>query len=371
MKYCVLGAGLMGKAVAYDLLSHKDTELVLLADSNKDNLDTAKSFLNNKRLETKLFDAENKSQIEDLCTRVDAAVGAIHYKFNLSFTEAAIKMGTHFCDLGGNNDIVDAQLKFSSKAKEEKISIIPDCGLAPGLVAVLAKWGIEKFDWAHSVKIRVGGLPVNPKGVLKYERLFSVEGLINEYIEPVRVLRNSRIEAVEPLSEIEELSFPKPFEHMEAFTTSGGTSTLVKTYASRLKNLDYKTIRYPGHGKIMRALYELGFFHGEARKVVSKLFTENIPLCKEDVTLVKVVFEGNSKSHELIIVDYSTKTPPLTSMMRTTAFSAAIISWMQAHEKIKEKGVITQENCVPAELFIEELGKRNIIVQGIKSPMFS
>lgn len=361
----------MGKAVAYDLLQHKDTELVLLADGNKDSLQSAKNFLNDKRVETKLFNAEDPSQVEELFNKVDAAVAAIHYKFNKLFTEVAIKTKTHLCDLGGNNSIVDAQLALNSKAKEKGISIIPDCGLAPGMVSVLTKWGVEKFDWVHTVKIRVGGLPLYPKGILKYERLFSVEGLINEYIEPVRVLRGGVVEIVEPLSEIEELDFPKPFGKMEAFTTSGGTSTLVKTYADRLKNLDYKTIRYPGHGQIMRTIYELGFFHGEARKVTAKLIEEKISLCKEDATLVKVIFEGDKNKHELMIIDYSTQNPSLTSMMRTTAFSAAIISWMQVHGKILKKGVVTQENCIPAELFIEELMKRNINVQGVKTPTFS
>lgn len=357
MKYCVLGAGLMGKAIAFDLLQQESTNKVLLADNNPEELKKAKDFLANNKLETRVFNARNESEIEALFKEVDAAVAAIYYGFNVAFTKLAIKTKTHLCDLGGNNTVVDEQLKLTKEAEAAGISIIPDCGLAPGMVAVLVKWGIEKFDWVNSVKIRVGGLPLNPKNKLKYERLFSVDGLINEYIEPVRLLRNGEIETIEPLAEIEEVGFPAPFQKLEAFTTSGGTSTLIETYKNKLNNLDYKTIRYPGHCNEIKELQMKGLFS-------HKYFAENLPICTDDVTLVKIIFEGNSKKHELTIVDKAK--PPFTSMMRTTAFPAAIISQMQTKGEIKHYGVLPQEQCVPVNLFVNELNKREIIIHGIE-----
>lgn len=365
MKYCVLGSGLMGRAIAYDLLTQNDTEQVVLVDKNVEAL-RATLLQNDSRLQTKTVDVSNVQDVINVLKDADAAVAAIHYAFNPQFTKAAIETKTHLCDLGGNNTIVEEQLKLNDEAKKAGISVIPDCGLAPGMVAVLVKWGIEKFNWAHSVKIRVGGLPQNPINTLKYGRLFSVEGLINEYIEPVKVLRNGKIETIEPLCEIEEIEFPSPFYTLEAFTTSGGVSTLVETYKNKLKNLDYKTIRYPGHCSIVRSMYELGLFAGESRKVTAKLIEKNIPICTEDATLVKIIFEGDSKKHELTIIDKPTKKPDVTSMMRMTAYPAAIISQMQARKKINP-GVQTQENCVPADLFITELEKRNIVVNGLIS----
>ncbi len=372
MKYLVLGAGLMGKAVAYDLLQQKDTTKVILADNNPEELKKAKDFLQRDEvtssLETELFNANNESEIENLFQNVDAAVAAIHYGFNLVFTKIAIKTKTHLCDLGGNNSIVDEQLKLSQEAKAADISIIPDCGLAPGMTSVLVKWGLEKFNWADTVKIRVGGLPQNPKGELKYERLFSVEGLINEYIEPVRILRNGKIEIIEPLIEIEEIEFPnvgagRDQTLLEAFTTSGGTSTLIETYKTRLTNLDYKTIRYPGHCKVIREMYEAEMFFGKKRKDTAKYLEKTIPLGKEDITFVKIIFEGGKdgvtpSQHELIIIDKAK--PPFTSMMRMTAFPAAIISAMQARGQITKAGVHPQERCVESDLFINELKKREI-----------
>ena len=375
MKYLVLGAGLMGKAVAYDLLNQDDTVEVFLADVKPNALEEASSFLDDSRLHTELLNAEKLDQVINIVKDVDAFVAAIHYGYNIAFTKVAIETKTHMCDLGGNNTVVDEQLTMNKMAEKAEISIIPDCGLAPGMVSVLVKWGVEKFDWVDTIKIRVGGLPNKPTGILNYGRLFSVEGLINEYTEPVRVLRDGRIQIIKPLTELETVEFPAPYGVLEAFTTSGGTSTLVETYKNRLKNLDYKTIRYPGHCHALKVLLELGFFSNELIKVNSKnvkprqmtsaMFEKNIPLCDDDVTLVKIIFEGGSKCHELTIIDKATKNPPLTAMMRTTAFPAAIISQMQARGQITKMGVNPQERCVPADKFIEELRKRKININGL------
>ncbi len=375
MKYAVLGAGLMGKAIAWDILNQDDTTEVILTDNSQNKLSEASWLIDNPKLLTELIDATNSDQVEFILKKVDAAVAAIHYGFNVNFSKLAISSKTHMCDLGGNNDIVDEQMKLNAEAEKAGISIIPDCGLAPGMIAVLIKWGLEKFDWVDTVKARVGGLPQNPEGVLKYGRLFSTEGLINEYIEPVRVLRDGELKEIEPLSEIEELEFPEPYGKLEAFTTSGGLSTMVETYKGTLKNLDYKTIRYPGHATAIRAMYELGYFSSETvdtpdgsikpRTLASTLIERTIPLCENDVTLVRIVFEGGGKSHSLTIIDKAIKNPPLTAMMRTTGFPAAIVSQMQARGVIGKSGVMPQEKCVPAGKFIEELKKRAILVDGV------
>ena len=346
----------MGRAIACDLLLQKDTKQIILCDKDTKAIHELPEQ-NDKRLSIKIVDVRDLSQVEDTFKDVDAAIGAIHYGFNIDFTKVAIKTKTHFCDLGGNSTVVDAQLQLDSEAKKAGISIIPDCGLAPGLVSVLVKWGVEKFSWIDTVKICVGGLPVNPQNELKYERLFSLDGLINEYVEPVRVLRNSEIKIVEPLTEIEEVEF-KSFGKLEAFTTSGGVSTLVDTYKGRLRNLDYKTIRYQGHCNAIKALQKDNLFSKE-------YFEKNLPLCTNDVVLVKIIFLGSSIGHELTIIEKAK--PHFTAMMRTTAFPASIISQMQARGQIKEIGVQPQERCVPVDIFISELSKRGIFIQGIQS----
>jgi len=149
----------------------------------------------------------------------------------------------------------------------------------------------------------------------------------------------------------------------------------VESYGDRLKNLDYKTIRYPGHGNIIRSMFEMGFFSskpiitadGEVkpRNITSALIEKYIPLCEDDVTLVKIIFEGGPNSHSLTLIDTGMQNPPLTAMMRTTSFPASIISQMQAKGIITKMGVYPQERCVPTDIFIEELRKRNIMVEGV------
>lgn len=375
MKYAVLGAGLMGKAIAYDFLQQDDTDEVILTDKSRNKLAETTWLLGNDKLKTELVDASKPDEIRYILNKVDAAVAAIHYEFNIEITKIAIETGTHLCDLGGNNQVVDQQMQLHEQAEKAGISVIPDCGLAPGMIAVLIKWGIEKFSWVDTAKVRVGGLPRKPSGILRYGRLFSVEGLINEYTESVRVLRNGKIVEIEPLSEVEEIEFPAPYGKLETFSTSGGLSTMVDTYKGKLKNLDYKTIRYPGHVNAVRALYELGYFSSEQvetadgkirpRSLASALIEKSIPLCEDDVVLVKIIFEGRGKSHSLTIIDTATEKPPLTAMMRTTGFPAAIISQMQARGLINKFGVMPQERCVPANLFIKELKKRKIELKGV------
>src|SRR5207245_3140252 len=133
-----------------------------------------------------------------------------------------VEARTNFCDLGGNNDVVAAELALHGQAEKQGVSIIPDCGLAPGMVAVLVAHGAARFEKLEQIHIRVGGLPQNPKPPLDYQLVFSVEGLINEYIEPARIVRNGLIATVESMTEMEEIEFPAPFGKLEAFQTSGG-----------------------------------------------------------------------------------------------------------------------------------------------------
>src|SRR5205823_13354745 len=140
--------------------------------------------------------------------------------------------------LGGNNAVVDAELALDAQAKAAGVNIIPDCGLAPGMVAVLVAHGAQRFEHLDEVHIRVGGLPQNPKPPLDYQLVFSVEGLINEYIEPARIIGGGKIETVESMTELEDIEFPPPFGKLEAFQPSGGTSTLPDTFLGRVRELD-------------------------------------------------------------------------------------------------------------------------------------
>lgn len=379
MKLVILGAGLMARGAAFDFLKNDQLTALTVADSSDDALRAFRAQFPDPRLTTIRFDAQDSAAVRGLLQDADGVFCSVHYGFNIEFARAAIATKTHMVDLGGNNDVVAAELAMTREAEAAGVTIIPDCGLAPGMVSIFTAWGLNKFPWADTVKIRVGGLPAEPKHPFEYERLFSVEGLINEYVEPPVALRDGRIVVGEPLGEVEDVIFDRPLGQLEAFNTSGGTSTLPTTYAKRVKNLDYKTLRYPGHAKAMQWLLHLGLFSSEpvvidGHPVVPRRLTANrilakVPLGMNDLTVVRVQFEGvengQRRLHQVDIIDRYDATNNLTSMMRTTAFPAAIILQMACDGRIAKRGVLPQEIAVDPEIFIPELKKRGIPVKGV------
>lgn len=379
MKLVILGAGLMARGAAFDFLNNPRVTSLSVADSSDDALCAFRERFPDPRLKTIKLDAKDTAGIRGLLADADGVFCSIHYGFNVEFAKAAIATKTHMVDLGGNNDIVAAELAMSKEAQSAGVTIIPDCGLAPGMVSVLTAWGLNRFAWADTVKIRVGGLPANPAHPFEYERLFSVEGLINEYVEPPVSLKDGRSVVGEPLGEIEEVLFDLPVGRLEAFNTSGGTSTLPQTFAKRVRNLNYKTLRYPGHAKAMQWLLHLDMFSSEPvivdgqpvipRRLTSNRIAARVPLGTHDRTVVRVQFEGNengkNRIHQIDIIDEFDTTNNLTSMMRTTAFPAAIILQMACDGRITRQGVIPQEIAVDPDQFVMELKKRGIPIVGV------
>ena len=374
MKLAVLGCGMMGTAAVYDLTRNNRITNIVAADIDKRKAIELKERFHDDRIEPVVVDVADINDVKRKLAGSKAILGAIHYKYNYELSKAAIELGAHFCDLGGNNSVVDQQIELNDEAKKAGISMIPDCGLAPGMVSIVVSHGAQRFDSIKDIRIRVGGLPQNPRSPLDYKLVFSVEGLINEYVEPARVIRNGRLIEVPSMSETEELSFPAPFEKLEAFITSGGTSTLVKTYLGRVDNLDYKTIRYPGHCEKIKTLIDLGFFSSDKVKIDGRMLSPRavsgailkkaIDYPDKDFVLIQVELTGQSngsiKNLKYRLVDYYDEETGLTAMMRMTAFPAAIISQMQADGRIESRGVIPQELAVPPGSFFEELAKRKI-----------
>ena len=381
MRILLLGAGLMARGAAFDFLKNPAVTSLVVADQSQAALDSFRSRFSDSRVRSVNCDARDVRHVASLMEEADGAFCAVHYGFNLAFAEAAIATRTHMVDLGGNNNVVAAQRALSARALQAGVSIIPDCGLAPGMASILTAWGLRRFEWADTVRIRVGGLPLVPAEPFRYERLFSVEGLINEYVEPPVLLRNGEIVVGNPLGDIETVEFDPPVGTLEAFNTSGGTSTLPETFRSRLRNLDYKTLRYSGHAAAMQWLLNLGLFSsGEVvvdgqevvpRHLIADRIVAHIPLCQRDRTVVRVEFAGSQNGkprfHRLEIIDEYDPGSDLTSMMRMTAFPAAIIAQMQCDGRIGVKGVIPQEIAVDPDEFVRELMSRGVKIDGLSS----
>ncbi len=365
----------MGHGAVFDLVRTDEVEHIIVADINED---AAKELAGEmgEKVSAQKVDAKNRAQLISVFDEVDAVISCVSYTVNELHTEIAIETGTHMCDLGGNLDVVKRQLEMHEKAKDAGVTIIPDCGLAPGMVSVLVRAGIDQLNRTEDVKIRVGGLQQKPHPPLNYSLIFSVEGLINEYVEPCMVLRDGKIDYEEPLVGFEQVNFPEPFGTLEAFNTSGGTSTLPLTYEGKVNNLDYKTIRYPGHGHKMWTLMKLGLMNNDEqdfngvkiapRKVLERLLERNLPKSEKDVTLVRVQIEGwkgtESRVIEYEMIDYFDEKSGLTSMMRTTAFPATVASIMSIKGEVEGSGVLPPERSLPPEKFIEELKQRTLPV---------
>jgi len=374
MRMLVLGGGLMGRAAAWDMCRQPDVGEVTIADVDGERAKEAAEFARCDCVRHTELDVKKKDDMLAAMKEADAVLGAVSYTVNLELSELAIEAGVHFNDMGGNNTVVAEQLRLDERAKAAGVSIIPDTGLAPGMVCPLAMHGVRKMDEAESVRIRVGGLPQKPRPPLNYMLVFSVEGLINEYVEPCVAIRGGKIvENVEPLVDIEEIEFPPPFGTLEAFNTSGGTSTLPHTLLGLVRELDYKTIRYPGHADKMRTILELGLMDSTPvdagglmvppRSVLERVISKNVPKGNEDIVLVRVTVEGrkDGKKRRAVyeMIDYRDEKTGLTAMMRGTALPASIICLMMARGETAP-GATPQELAIDGDRFIEEILARGM-----------
>lgn len=368
-RFLVLGAGMMGRAIAFDLVRSRGKGCVSVIDANKKACDALCEWLD---VDVHNLDAKDKA-IDRHIKSADAVIVALPYGFNLDFTKRAIAGGAHFCDLGGNDDVVSKQLALDAKARKAGVLCIPDCGLAPGMADVLGAHLASGFDTVDELTIRVGGLPQHPIPPLNYQLVFSVGGLINEYKEKCKVLRNGKITLVDPMEEVEGLEF-KGIGKLEAFTTSGGAAWLPEIFKGKIKKLDYKTIRYPGHAVIFRSVLKLGLADEDEivagitpRKVLERQIVKTLSGKDEDLVLVRVTASGKMRGKKTVrnldIIDRYDRKNRMTAMMRTTAYPTSIIAQMMVDGRIPERGVMTPEMCVPGDALIDEMAARKIIVE--------
>ena len=377
MKVLVLGAGRMGYGAVFDLIKNSpDVETVTVADMDASKAKAVANAVDPARVTPREIDIADYEAARDLMRGHDSVISCVNYWYNVALSKAAIEVGANFCDLGGNNYIVDDQLGLDADAKAAGVSVIPDCGLAPGMVSILAMHGARQFDELREIHIRVGGLPQEPQPPLDYQLVFSVEGLINEYIETARVIRDGEVRQVESMTELEDLTFDG-FPPLEAFQTSGGTSTLPESFLGKIRDLDYKTIRYAGHCDKFRTMIKLGLcssdeivadFHKVSpRKVFGRLLEMHLPADQPDYVLVRVDFAGVAagleKRFRYDIVDKLDPRTGLSAMMRTTAFPASIIAQMMARGDVLERGATPQEKAIDPEKFVAELDRRNIKIR--------
>ncbi len=378
MRMLVLGAGLQGSACAYDLLQNPAIGEVRLADRDTTSFPAFLSrYAKDPRLVRVSLDAKDPKAIARALDGVSAVMCALPYYFNLEMTRLAIEAGVPFCDLGGNTEIVFQQKGLDAAARAKGITVVPDCGLAPGMVNILAQLGISRCDKVSRVKIFVGGLPQMPEGPLKYQIVYSLEGVLDYYTTLSWVLRDGRRTQVKALSEREPVKFDAPVGELEAFHTAGGLSTMASRYEGKIPTMEYKTLRYPGHAHIMEAIRDLGLLDLEAIDVKgTKVSPRDVAVAAmgprlrkpegRDLVAMRVTVEGTKNGKPVTstfeMVDRHDEAHGITAMERTTGFSLSITGQLQAEGAISPAGVHTPDECVPGERYMAELAKRGIVI---------
>ena len=375
MRMLVLGAGLQGSACAYDLLQNPEVSQVRLADLRFDHLPEFLKPHSGPRLLPTTLDVRDREAVLAVMRESDAVMSAIPYYLNLSLAECAVEAGVHFCDLGGNTEIVFQQKALADRANAKGVTVIPDCGVAPGMVNILAEHGIRQLDAVESVRIYVGGLPQHPEPPLNYQVVYSLEGVLDYYTTLSWVLRGGERTQVTALSEREPIEFPAPVGTLEAFHTAGGLSTMAFRYEGRIPEMEYKTLRYPGHAEVMETIRELGLLDVEPVDVKGvkvaprdvfvavvgpKLFKPK----GKDLLALRVTVRGTKggkpAERRFDLVDRYDEARGISAMMRTTGYSLSITGQMQVRQQVGPAGVWTPDECIPAEAYIAALRARGI-----------
>lgn len=380
-RYAILGAGMQGPAVAYDLARFGNAERIYLADIDLDRATQKAEWVNQLLQKQIVFpkkvDARDEKQVLDYFSEADVVISAVPWQMNMRLIQLALEAKRSFIDMGNDPEWFWYEFrKRDAEAKEAGIALVPDCGLAPGMVNHLGLYCMEKMDACHEIRLRCGGLPQHPVGPLGYKLVFNMIGVISEYTGEALVLQEGKPTYVPTLEDVEYLEIEE-LGLLEASPTSGGTSTAPYTLAGKVQEYDYKTLRYPGHWDIMRALRDLGFFDedpievGEQR-IIPRQFTATVIPPKidfpEEKDLVVVwVYASGEKSgapYEIIVqyIDYHDDETGFTAMERCTGFSASIIAIGVANGTVP-RGIIPYEQSMSGHVFVREFLKRGFTLR--------
>lgn len=378
--YAILGSGMQGTCAAYDLALHGGAEHLRMGDISLEqaqrSADRINRLVGRNLAEPFHVDALNPNSLRPFLEPATTVLSCVPYWMHPHIAPVAIATHTHMIDLGGETAVGLESLGFHQECVEAGVSIVPDCGLAPGLVNDLGSYMMEHLDETETIRLYCGGLPQNPKPPLNYKLVFNIEGLVAEYDDDSDIIRDGKLQKVETLTEIEPIHIDGVGD-MEAFHTSGGASTMPFTLEGRVKTYEYKTIRFPGHAQIMKVFKDFGFWGKDQVHVKSgaaaplDVFIELMnPRLKDDdspdMIIVRGVGEGlkdgKPKRIQLDILDRQDPKTGFSAMERMTGFSAAIYAAYLADGKAPA-GCLRYESVMPGAYFVQELKRRGIDVR--------
>lgn len=352
MKIGVLGSGLMGKEAVRDLVSSPGVANVGLADIDIERARLVCKQLDSKKLKAYQVNAGNREELAAFIRKFDVVINALFYSFNEIVAKTAIEVGVSSVDLGGHiGHMTDKVLGLADDAKTAQVTLIPDLGVAPGMINILSGYGASKLDQVKSIKLYVGGIPVKPDPPIEYNHVFSMEGVFDHYTDPSLIIRNGIKQEIPSLTEVEPIYFER-FGPLEAFHTSGGTSTLSLSFPD-IETLEYKTIRYPGHAEKFKLLVDLNLtkldYEVEVnsqmirpRDVFLKVLDPIVELGeKDDAVLLRVMVSGEKDGTEAAytyeMTTYKDRKTNVTAMAQATANTISVVAQMIGDGTIAKK----------------------------------
>jgi lysine 6-dehydrogenase len=368
MKAAVLGSGLMGSVIGWDLARSEGVDEVVVADIDRKKLDDLRRRTPGKKLTVEAFDLRDRRKLVSFLKRFDVAVSALPHGVVHVSDVAAVEAGAKMVNIA----FEDEQMELDSKARKSGALLVPGCGVAPGLGGILLAHALEELGGGDEGHILVGGLPQKPQPPFGYKLVFSIVGLLREYTDNARVFRGGRLVKVRPFDTVETYDFPKPIGKLEGFCTDG-LASLVYTMKG-MRTLDEITLRWPGHAEKMDLLMQSGYFSREKVKageaevaplevswaVLGKKLAEGDP---HDVTVMRVIAGGRKGRVVYDMVDRYDEKNRVTSMGKTTGYTGSIVAQMIGSGEIRGKGVLPPERAVvgrKVDRVVSELGRRGV-----------
>ncbi len=286
----LLGAGKIGRMVAYFLGPRGDGDYVLrIGDSSADALAAIRDLAGQHVKHTVVLDFTDVAALDELMAGADAVISCAPFHCNPIIAERASKNGLHYLDLTEDIKVTD-QVAAIAARPDNKTAFVPQCGLAPGFITIVARHLLEPMTNVRDLRLRVGALPRFPDNMLKYNLTWSTAGLINEYCQPCEVVMDHESRSVQPLENLEEIVIDGV--RYEAFNTSGGLGSLGDSLKGSVRNVNYKSLRYPGHAHLIRFLIrDLGM--GDRQEMLAEIFEKSLPTTFKDQIVIFVSAIGD------------------------------------------------------------------------------
>lgn len=362
MKVVVLGTGMIGRTIVYELSKSDIFAEVIAVDGLRSSLDICLNSAESSKVSGRVISFDNKDSLVNILEEADIAVGCLPHFLSPTTIDAAIEAKCNLVDLVGSH--FEEKKELHKLAEKAGVIIVPGCGVAPGIVNFLAARGADLLDEAEEATMICGGIPRNPMPPLWYQVVFRLESVMGLYTKHPFAVENGEIVELTPFSGIETIDFPAPIGQCEAIVSDG--HSVVFTLKDKIKNIYEKTVRHKGHFEKMQLLYELGFFDEhpiqvQGEDVSPKQFTMALiePRLKgqseEDVTVLRVTVSGIKDKErvklEWEMIDFYNKKKERTSMANVTGMPAVIMTEWIAKGKIDKIGVIPPEELIIGDLF--------------------